>query len=204
MFLILNFSHCFDCVRIHRVAFKVGFCQWACLRKYFGVSERTVISLTPWTPCGITVKIISSYVTKKINDFIGVIILFYTFAAKFVKCLHCSFFFFNLRHSEQFIDRYGKHLSNGRNQLKIGISIAVFPTADRLIRYTQAVGKCFLRQIVFLSKITDVFTDCKFHICLLYAITLQGYSPVDVYIIPQESWEINNAFGEKNYCFMLY
>ena len=36
------------------------------------------------------------------------------------------------------------------------------------------------------------------------AIALQGCSFVDVYIIPQKSRETNNAFGEKNYHFVLY
>ena len=37
------------------------------------------------------------------------------------------------------------NLGNGRNQFEIGISCAVFPPTDRLVGYTQAIGKCFLR-----------------------------------------------------------
>ena len=149
MIFILNFCHCFDCMRIHRMAFKIGFCQQAHLGKYLGIAKSPVVSLTPRTPCRVAVKIISSYITKKTYDLVCIIITFYTLAAKLVKRLSCTFFFFDLRHSKELVDSNGKHLGNGRNQFKIGIGCSVFPAADRLICYTQTVSKRLLCQIVF-------------------------------------------------------
>ena len=145
MFLILDFRHCFYYMRLHRVTFKVGFCQQTCLGKYFRISECSVVSFNPRTPSRITAKMISAYITKKVYDFISIVITFYTLAAKFIKCLNRAFFFFDLRHSKQLVNGDGKHLGNSRDQLKVWISRTVFPATDRLICYAQAIGKCFLR-----------------------------------------------------------
>ena len=121
---------------------------------------------------------------KKVYDFISIVISFHTLTTKLVKCFHRAFFFFNLRHPQKLVNSYSKHLGNSRDQLKVRISRTVFPAADRLICYTQAIGKCFLRPIVFLSEVTYIFSNCKFHFFLLMqVIALQSISFVDSYII---------------------
>ena len=205
MFLILDFRHCFYYMRLHRVTFKVGFCQQTCLGKYFRIAECSVVSFNPRTPSRITVEIISSYITKKINNFIGIIITFYTLAAKLVEGFDGAFFFFNLRHSEKLVNSYGKHLGNSRDEFKIGIGRAVLPTADRLIAHAQPICKRLLCQVVFLSKIADIFSNCKFHFFLrVKLLALQSNLFVDIYIIQQINLKINNALREKNYRSVLY
>ena len=135
MIFILNVCHCLNCVRMHWMAFKMGFCQQTHLGKNFRIAECSVIALTPRTPCKFTVKIIPSYIAKKIYDLVGIIIGFYTLAAKLVKGYNCTLFFFYLRHSEKLVNSNGKHLGNGGDQFKIGIGRSVFPTADRLIAH---------------------------------------------------------------------
>ena len=80
---------------------------------------------------------------------------------------------------------------------------SVLPTADRLIGYAQAVGKFLLRQVVFLSELTDIFSNCQF-IFPPYADDYLAKFFIDNHIIQRMDDKINNALREKNYQYGLY